>query len=917
MTELSENAYEIAKARYFWENENSWQDLVKRICRENVKNEVKDQEKWYEEFYNVIEPMLFIPAGRILRNLGKLKPSTSNCNFLSVEDNIESIGQTLANYMTISSYGGGTGLNFSTLRPKNADLVTKGGQSSGPNSFLEIFNTAGSIIETGGNRRSAGICIMDVRHPDVIEFINAKIKHDKLDQFNISVSINSEFLNAVENNDEWEFRFGGKIYGSMKAREIWDLILNNMLDHAEPGLVNWDNLRKNNTYSFSPIEGVNPCFSGDTKIITRNGYKKIEDLVGKTEMVWDGNSWVECNNFSVTGHDQRMIKITLYDGSELRVTPYHSMILEEGDRKEAKDLVIGDKLDVATNNRFHGKIKADGAYLKGFLTGDGHIKKDRLHPCLHLYDTKYICEDRLIQSASQIPRYSDNTSTITDLGFNEEIGNRKSMKGLVSRNNNELYKWCSEYKKRIPNEVFMWDGTSKANFIAGVMDADGGIKDSKGGFGYQIWSIHKYWLLDFQTLLKSFGIYSKLSLGKEECIKDFNDGYGEYVTKRSYRLTISQLNSINLSKIVKFERLTSFKDRIVKRKAKNKFNTVIDISGDGFDTIVYCCNIPSTHKLAISLGINTGQCGEIQLENLGVCNLGSLILPNFIINKNTNWQLLSKTIKLAVRFLDNVIDLAFYPIQGQETVVKNARRQGLGTTGLSDYFFMKEIRYGDDKSLNEIEKLYRFIRDEAYKASVELAIEKGPFPKFERVAFGNASFVRKLPAKIRMMIKDNGIRNAVLLTCPPVGSTSLLASVTSGIDPLPFKGYKRVDGIGERIYIHPLCKHHFNEDWFVDSYDLKPEDHLNVQTYIQKYIDSGVSKTIILPSNATTKALSKLLLEYLRDLKGVTVFRDESREKQVYYRLSKKEIKEYIKNSDTFKEMDIDDVSCRSGMCEL
>ena len=125
MIELSENAYQIAKSRYLWDNENTWADLVNRVCAEVAKNEKADQEKWFEEFKSIMLPMYFIPAGRILRNIGKLRPSTSNCNFLPIEDNIESIFDTLKHYGIISSYGGGSGMNFSSLRPKGAPLTTK------------------------------------------------------------------------------------------------------------------------------------------------------------------------------------------------------------------------------------------------------------------------------------------------------------------------------------------------------------------------------------------------------------------------------------------------------------------------------------------------------------------------------------------------------------------------------------------------------------------------------------------------------------------------------------------------------------------------------------------------------------------------------------------------------------------------
>ena len=567
--ELSENAKKVAESRYFWEDEIEWGSLVERVCRENAKNEKENiRNQYMEEFVSILKPMDFLPAGRILRNLGKLKPSTSNCNFLPIDDSIESIGETLKNYLVISSYGGGNGINFSNLRPKGAPLKTKGGTSSGMVSFIEVFNDAGKRIETGGQRRAAGIALCSVSHPEIEDFINAKVKHDRLTQFNISVIVDDEFLDAVEGNSDWDLKFAGRVYKTIKARKIWDMILNNMLEHSEPGLINWNNLRKNNSFYFQPIAGVNPC-------------------------------------------------------------------------------------------------------------------------------------------------------------------------------------------------------------------------------------------------------------------------------------------------------------------------------------------------------------SELPLENFGVCNLGSLVLPHFIINKNTDWKKLSKTIRLGVRFLDNIIDLAYYPIPQQETVVKNARRVGLSTMGLADYLFMKELRYGSEKAITEIEKLYRFIRDEAYIASIDLAKEKGAFPKYDKMEFNRASFIRKLPAKIRMNIKESAIRNVTLLTAAPTGSTSLLADVVGGIEPLPFKGYLRANGVGNRIYIHEHCKENYNAEWFVDSYDLKPEEHLDTQVAVQKYIDSGVSKTIIMPKTSTVKDLNKILLEYIRDLKGITIYRDESREKQVFYRMSKKEIEKTLKEGAASSSLSEEDIQCSTGVCDI
>lgn len=313
-------------------------------------------------------------------------------------------------------------------------------------------------------------------------------------------------------------------------------------------------------------------------------------------------------------------------------------------------------------------------------------------------------------------------------------------------------------------------------------------------------------------------------------------------------------------------------------------------------------------------GVNP--CGEATLSPHGVCVLGSLVLPNYITGTtNTNWQKLEKSIKIAVRFLDNVLDCNNYELRPTAEKSFNSRRIGLGVMGLADYLFAKELRYGSEESLIEIEKLLKFIRDKSYEASVEIAKEKGAFPKFDPVEYCKASFVRKLPAKIRSDIKRYGIRNVTSLAIAPTGTISLLSEVTSGIEPLIFKSYKRNDRVGERIYIHPKYKQLLLTGnpipkWFVDMHDLKPEDHLEIHALATKYIDGAVSKTCNMPAETTPDKLTSLLLEYIRELKGVTVYVDGSREGQIYNSLTEEEALEFIMSEMVSNNLSIEDVEC-------
>lgn len=329
--------------------------------------------------------------------------------------------------------------------------------------------------------------------------------------------------------------------------------------------------------------------------------------------------------------------------------------------------------------------------------------------------------------------------------------------------------------------------------------------------------------------------------------------------------------------------------------------------------------------------ISVNPCGEACLEPYGSCDLGSLVLPNFITGSvNTNWKKLETTIRLAVRFLDNVIDTNKYSLKEIDIKAHNSRRIGLGIMGLAEYLFAKELRYGSKDAILEIEKLMRFIRDITYETLVSLSVEKGSFPKFDPVLYGSASFIRKLPASLRMDIKAKGVRCVTGLSIAPNGTISLLPEVSSGLEPLMFKAYKRKDRVSERIYIHPMYKEFLTNgkpipSWFVDMSDLAPKDHFETQSIVQKFVDGGVSKTINLPAGTTPGQLNDLLLEYLRDLKGVTIYIDGTREGQVYNKIDKNDpgfLTKIVKNGqgNPTNSLAIDDVECEkceAGVCKI
>ncbi len=239
-----------------------------------------------------------------------------------------------------------------------------------------------------------------------------------------------------------------------------------------------------------------------------------------------------------------------------------------------------------------------------------------------------------------------------------------------------------------------------------------------------------------------------------------------------------------------------------------------------------------------------------------------------------------------MRFLDNVIDANLYFIEENREAQMGTRRTGLGTMGLADALIKMKIAYGSEASVPVIERIYSTIRDAAYEESADIAQEKGSFPNFDRDKYMQGKFIQRLPKAIQGKIKQQGIRNAVLLTQAPTGTTSLFAGVSSGIEPVYDFAMVRRDRTGEHILYHPLLaewrEKHPNEQtpaYFVASNDLTPEEHVLVQAAIQRYTDSSISKTVNAPNNHTVDEVQRLYrLAYEMGCKGITYYRDGSRD---------------------------------------
>jgi len=296
-------------------------------------------------------------------------------------------------------------------------------------------------------------------------------------------------------------------------------------------------------------------------------------------------------------------------------------------------------------------------------------------------------------------------------------------------------------------------------------------------------------------------------------------------------------------------------------------------------------------------GVNP--CSEQTLENYGCCCLGSVNLSYFVKDPFTerasiDWDGLVRACQYATRFLDNVLDYNAdrHPLPQQREASLWSRRIGVGTTGLGDMLIKLGLKYDEGATVEFVDKLFEKITDTIYDYSTELAAEKGPAPAFQVDEHLAQPFIQRLDQRVKDKIRAKGIRNCALTTVPPVGSGSVLAGCSSGVEPVFALSYTRRSkslSQGEFEVFHPLVKeymqvHRITEEkqlpaYFVTAHQIRPEMRVRMQAAIQRHIDTAISSTVNLPQDISMEEVEKIyFLAWKLGCKGITVYREGSRE---------------------------------------
>lgn len=521
--------------------QGTWRRIAKALASVEI-----DPSKHEETFYNALEGFKFLPAGRIIAGAGAERDVTLfNCFVMgTIPDTMEGIFNGLKEAALTMQQGGGIGYDFSTIRPKGAPVKGVGADASGPLSFMDVWDSMCRTIMSAGSRRGAMMATLRCDHPDLEAFVEAKRDAARLRMFNLSVLITDPFMDAVKTDGDWDLTFGGVTYKTVKARALWDQMMQATYDVAEPGVIFIDRINKRNPLNYvETIAATNPC-------------------------------------------------------GEQPLPPY-------------------------------------GACL------------------------------------------------------------------------------------------------------------------------------------------------------------------------------------------------------------------------------------------------------------LGSVNLAQLVANPFEANAALDEEALTQLVATAIRMMDNTVDASKFPLEAQRAEAKAKRRIGLGVTGLADALMMMGLTYGSDEAAAQTGCWLKAVNRAAYRASIDLATEKGAFPLFDAVAYVGTEAISALDDDLKAEIAEKGVRNALLTSIAPTGTISLLAgNVSSGIEPVFAHSYTRkvLQSDGERTeeevvdYAVALWREMKDDapfpDHFVTAQSLAPEDHVKMQAAAQPYVDSSISKTINCPADISFEAFKGVYeLAYETGCKGCTTYR--------------------------------------------
>jgi ribonucleoside-diphosphate reductase alpha chain len=820
----------------------------------NIEDALKSYHFMSQRFMTHATPTMF--------NSGAGKQQLASCFLLAMkEDSIQGIYDTITQCAKISKHAGGIGLNISNIRGSGASIKGTQGVSSGIVPMLRVFNATAGYVDQAGRRKGGFAMYLEPWHPDVEAFLDLKkntgVESARARDLFYALWTPDLFMKRVKANknwslicpskcpelattcgSEWEALYldcekKGIATKTIPARKLWMHILDTQLETGTPYLMYKDTVNaKSNQKNLGTIRGSNLCVSSTTRILTSEGYFPIDELKDRCVNVWNGEKFTP-TTVRQTGVDQPVVDVCLSNATTLKCTPYHKFYVQQSYQSKtpqvlrAHELKPGMRLIKSDYPVIDGKEELQYPYTHGMFCADGtyHEQAGKPHRCAN--EGKY---DDMCGRHTTFPRsFHDGTATCHALVGGRYpglslYGEKQQLLSFLdyrtkgtTTNQNKVHLTLPldlAEKFHVPINASVKD---KLLWLAGYLDGDGCALNNNGTQSLQAVSIHDTFLHDVMLLLQTLGVHSSVNFMRGECTKNMPDGRGglkRYHCKAQWRMCIGEPGVQKLLTLGLGCHRLKFVRRTPNRSAAHYVKVVgVFHNGERSDTF---CFTEKERAMGTFEGVLSGNCSEIteftSPEEVAVCTLASIALPQFVEDGVFNYDKLEDVVAHTVKSLERVIDVTFYPVPEARTSNMRHRPIGIGANGFHDVLFKLRQPWESAEAQQTNKDIFESIYWAAMRASVDLAREFGHYESFPGSPLSEGKFQFDLWGKkasdrydwdaLREEAMLYGARHSLLIALMPTASSAQIIGNTEGVDALTSNLYVRRVSSGEYVVMN-------------------------------------------------------------------------------------------------------------------
>ena len=659
--------------------------------------------------------------------------------------------------------------------------------------------------------------------------------------------------------------------------------------------------------------------------MTSDGARQVQELVGRRFVaIIDGKAHdCESEGFFSTGV-KPVLLLRTKEGHALRLTPDHPVrrvsrktrYLQHSEWTHAADLQPGDEVllhDHRTLEGWEGPHTEAQGYLVGLLIGDGQLGREKAVLSVWAPELRVVGAE-----ASAVPHSATGIMQAVERAV-ATLAHRSDFRGWQRPllNNGEcrlasgplrhlaLELGAAPGRKTITPAMEADSSDFCRGLLRGLFDADGSVQGGQAkGVSVRLAQASLPLLESAQRMLLRLGIASTLYRERRPAgarpMPDGRGGYRDYECQAQHELIVSGSNLAVFAERIGFEdtakaaRLDELLGAYKRSLNRERFSATVHSLEDHGVEAVYDVTIEGVHAFDAN-GLMVHNCAERPLPSYGCCCLGSIDLTKFVrrpfeADATFDDAGFAELARIAVRMLDNVLDITAWPLPRQQEEAMHKRRVGLGFTGLGDALVMLNLRYDSDEARTMAARISQTMRDAAYEASAGLAAERGAFPLFNAdLLLQRGTFASRLPAPLKERIREHGLRNSHLLSIAPTGTISLAFAdnASNGIEPAFSWVYTRrkrqADGTFKEIPVEDhawrLYRHLKGDDEpltpaFVTALEMSARDHARMVAAVAPFIDTSISKTVNVPEDYPYAQFQDLYLDAWRDgLKGLATYR--------------------------------------------